>query len=136
MKPTDYAKAAGVAALVLILDVLIAIGVVYFYAVFVNPGHPRAYYATAGISVARWSTRIAGTALLFGAAWLWGSRSPSRNAYGFATALTVFYALLDGASVGFSGVFTASFAFTIGLKLIGSLTGALIAVRSRGGARV
>jgi hypothetical protein len=136
MKPTDYAKAAGVAALVLILDVLIAFGVVYLDAVFINPGHPRAYYATAGISLARWSTRIAGTALLFGAAWRCGSRSPNRNAYGFATALTVFYALLDAASVGFGGVFTASFAFTIGLKLVGALTGALVAARMRTGAMV
>jgi hypothetical protein len=131
MKPIDYAKALGVAALVLILDVLIAIGIVYLYAALVNPGHPRAYYTAVGISVARLSTRTVGTALLFGAAWLCGSRSPNRSAYGFAIALTVFYALLDGASAGFVGVFTASFAFTIGLKLIGSLFGAWIAVRSR-----
>ena len=133
MKPIDYAKAAGVAALVLILDVLIAFGVVYFYAVFFNPGHPRAYYATAGIPVARWSTRIVGTALLFGAAWLCGSRNPNRNAYWFALALTGFYALLDSASVGFVGMFTSSFALTIGLKVAGSLAGASVAVRSRRG---
>ncbi|MGH9715227.1 MAG: hypothetical protein ACRD4R_00630 [Candidatus Acidiferrales bacterium] len=131
MKPIDYAKAAGMAALVLILDLLIAFGVVYVYALFFNPGHPRAYYATAGIPVARWSTRTAGTALMFGAAWLCGSRNPNRNAYGFALALTGFYALLDSASGGFVGVFTLSFALTIGLKLAGSSAGAFAAVRNR-----
>jgi hypothetical protein len=131
MKGSDYAKALGVSAVVLILDVLIAVGVVYLYAIAVNPGHPRAYYATVGIPVARFSTRVVGTALLFGAAWLYGSRNSNRNAYGFAIALVVFYALLDGASVAFAGVFTAGFGLTIGLKLIGSLLGAWIAVRSR-----
>lgn len=126
----DYAKAAGVAAAVLIIDVLIAIGVVYVYAVFFNPGHPRAYYATAGVPIARWSTRIAGTALIFGAAWLCGVRNRERNAFAFAVALTAFYALLDSASVEFAGTFTASFALTIGLKLAGSLAGAAMAVRS------
>jgi hypothetical protein len=131
MKPIDDAKALGIAAAVLIVDVLIAICVVYFYAAVVNPGRPRTYYETAGIGVARLSTRIAGTALLFAAAWLFARRRPERNAYMFAIALTVFYALLDGASVGFRGVFIASFAFTIGLKLAGSLAGALVATRSQ-----
>jgi hypothetical protein len=130
LKPIDYAKAAGIAAVVLVIDVLIAVGVVYLYSVLVEPGHPKAYYYTAGIPIARWSTRIAGTALLFGAAWLFGKRRPSRNAYIFAIILTASYALLDGASVGFVGVFTPSFALTIGIKLIGPLAGAVLAVRS------
>ena len=131
MKPIDYAKALGIAAALLIVDVLIAIGVVYLYSILVDPGHPRTYYETSGIVVARWSTRTAGTALLFAAAWLFAQRRPNRNAYMFAIAITLFYALLDGASVGFRDVFIASFAFTIGLKLAGSLAGALVATRSR-----
>ena len=132
MKPSDYAKAAGIAILVLTVDILIAIGVVYFYAAFLNPGHPKDYYTgAAGISVARWSTRIVGTALIFGTAWLCARRNANRNAYAFAITLTAFYALLDGVSVGFVGVFTGGFALTIGLKLIGALVGALLAVRAR-----
>ena len=131
MKTIDYAKAAGIAALVLIVDVLIAIGVVYLYAAFINPGHPRDYYAVVGISVARWSTRVAGTALLLGVAWICGRRNPNRNAYAFAAAITFFYALLDAASTLFQGVFTASFAFTIALKLAGAVFGAWAATRTR-----
>ena len=56
MKPIDYAKALGIAAALLIVDVLIAIGVVYLYSILVDPGHPRTYYETSGIVVARWST--------------------------------------------------------------------------------
>ena len=69
MKPVDYAKAAGLAALVLIVDVLVAYGVVFAWALWINPGHPRAYYASAGIPIALWSTRILGTALIFAVCW-------------------------------------------------------------------
>ena len=50
-----------------------------------NPGHPKDYYTgAAGISIARRSTRIVGTTLMFGTAWLCARRSPNRNAYAFA----------------------------------------------------
>jgi hypothetical protein len=129
VKPADFAKAAGIAALVLVVDVLIAVGVVFAWSIFVAPGHSRAYYQTAGIPVAQWSTRIAGTALIFGAAWLSAKRRPDRNAYLFAVALVVFYAILNGSSVGFQGVFTLGFALTILIKVIGSLAGAFVATR-------
>ena len=72
-----------------VIDVLIAVGVVFAWSIFVAPGHPKAYYQTAGIPIAQWSTRIAGTALIFGAAWLPAKRRPERNAYLFAVALVV-----------------------------------------------
>ena len=57
MKPIDFAKAAGIAALVLGIDVLFAIGVVFAWSILFEPGHPRAYYETQGIPIARWSRR-------------------------------------------------------------------------------
>jgi hypothetical protein len=131
MKPLDYAKALGLAVAVLAIDVAIAIGVVYLWSVLMEPGHPRAYYETAGIPIARLSTRIFGTALLFGAAWLFSRRAPRRNPYIFVAALLVFYALIDAASAGFVDVLTLSFGFTISLKLLGALAGAMLAVRDR-----
>jgi hypothetical protein len=136
VKPTDCAKAAGVALLVLVIDVLIAVGVVFAWSIFVAPGHSRAYYQTAGIPVAQWSTRIAGTALIFGAAWLSAKRQPERNAYLFAVVLAAFYAILDGASVGFQGVFGLGFGLTILIKVIGSLAGAFAALRTASTAAV
>jgi hypothetical protein len=131
MKPTDYAQAAGIGFAILIVDVLIAFGVVYFYAVAVNPGHPRAYYATAGIPIALWSTRVAGTALIFGASWLFGRRRPNRNAVAFALVIVIIYALLDAASGGFVDVLTARFALTIGLKVVGAVAGGLLGSPAR-----
>ena len=129
MKRADFAKAAGMATLVLVVDVLVAVAVVFAWSIFVEPGHSRAYYQTAGIPIAQWSTRIAGTALIFGAVWLSAKRRPDRDAYLFAVAMVVFYTILDGASVGFQGVFTLGFALTILLKIIGGLAGAFVATR-------
>ena len=130
----DFVKAFGVAILLLIIDVLIAFCVVYVYVSLTDPGHTQAYYVTTGVPIARWSTRIAGTALILGAAWFFGMRRPLRNAWMFAVTVTAFYALVDAASVHFAGVATISFGLTIGLKLAGGLAGAWLAVRTRSSA--
>ena len=54
MKPIDFAKAAGVAVAVLVLNVLIAILVVFVYSVLIDPGHPREYYDAAAPRIAPW----------------------------------------------------------------------------------
>lgn len=126
MKPIDFAKAAGIAAIVLAIDVLIAIGVVFVWGTTFEPGHPRSFYATAGVPIARWSTRIAGTALIFGAGWLFARRQPERNAVIFAATMVAFYALFDGASVAFQGFFTRGVAITMLLKLVAGVAGAFV----------
>jgi hypothetical protein len=125
MKAVDYAKAAGIAALVLIVDVLLAYGVVFAWAIWINPGHPRAYYASAGIPVALWSTRIFGTALIFAVCWWSARRNPQRNAVLFAVIVVIWYSLLDGASVAFEGFFMVGTAVTMLLKLAAGIAGAL-----------
>lgn len=127
----DFAKAAGLAAVVLVIDVLVAIAVVFAWGVLVEPGHPRAYYETAGVPIARWSTRVVGTALIFAAAWLFSARNPERNPILFGVALVALYAFFDGASVEFVGFFTASFALTMSLKLLAALAGAFVALRTK-----
>jgi hypothetical protein len=127
MKPVDYLKAAGLALLVLAIDVLIAFGVVYAWGRLLEPNHSQAFYETAAVPMARWSTRIAGTALMGGAAWLFARRRPQRNAYAFAAVVVFFYAFFDGASVAFVGFFTLSMALTLLLKLLAGLAGAYAA---------
>lgn len=129
MKPLDYLKAAGIAAVVLILDILLAVIVVYAWSIWFEPGHPRAYYESMGVPLARLSTRILGTALIMAACWLSARRRPQRNALTFAITVVVAYALLDGASVAFSGFFTVGFGITIMLKLLAGVAGALAATR-------
>jgi hypothetical protein len=131
MKPIDYAKAAGIAAVVLIVDVLVAVGVVFAWASFVAPGHPRAYYASAGLPIALLSTRIFGTALIFAACWWATRRDPQRNALWFAVILVVCYAVLDGASIAFQGFFVGGTVITMLLKLAAGIAGAQIAVITR-----
>ncbi|HTC50990.1 MAG TPA: hypothetical protein VK700_03565 [Steroidobacteraceae bacterium] len=130
MKPIDYAKAAGIATVVLILDILLAVAVVYAWSIFVVPGHSRTYYQTAGIPLALVSTRIAGTALVFGACWWSARRNPQRNALAFALAVVIGYGLLDGASAGFKGVLTLGFGITMLLKLVAGIAGARLAVNT------
>jgi hypothetical protein len=120
------------ALLVLALDVLIAIVVVYIYARLHHISSPQFYASTAAVSVALWSTRIAGTGLMFGTAWFFGRGKSQKAAYIASVVLFATYAVVDAASTGFQGVFNISFAFTMALKLCASLCGAAIATfRSR-----
>lgn len=130
MRALDLGKAAAVAAVVLAIDVLCAIGVVFAWGTFLEPGHSRAFYETAGVPIARWSTRVVGTALVFGACRLFSRRRPERNPILFALTLVAFYATFDGASVAFKGFFTLGIAFTMLLKLAGGVAGALVGARA------
>jgi hypothetical protein len=134
VRSIDIAKAAGIAAVVLTIDVLVAIAVVFAWGAVFAPGHSGAFYETAGVPIARWSTRIAGTALVFGAAWLFCRRRSEPNAILFAVTLIFFYAVFDGASVAFKGFFSFDVAVTMLLKLAGAVAGALVGVRARPGA--
>jgi hypothetical protein len=131
MKPVDIAKAAGTAAVVLSIDLLIAIAVVYAWSIFVAPGHSRTYYETAGVPLALVSTRIAGTALIFAACWWSARRNPRRNARAFALYLVICYGLFDVATGGFKGFLTVGFAITMLLKLVAGLAGAQLAGKFR-----
>lgn len=131
MKPIDYAKAAGVAIGLLVLNVLIAILVVTFYSYVIEPGHPREFYQAAALKIAPWCSHIAGTALFFAAGYLFARRRPERSGLLFATAFTVLYALIDSATVGFVGALSLEFALSMLAKLLASLAGAFLACRRR-----
>lgn len=129
MKPIEYLRAAGLAFVVLIIDVVLAVGVVYVWGTFAHPNQPQSFYESAGIPIARLSTRIVGSGLIFFAAWA-AARRPRRPAYTFALALVFFYALLDGASAGFENFFNLDTALSIALKLIAALAGAALGART------
>ena len=131
MTPRDYAKAAGVAIVLLVLNVLIAILVVFGYSILIEPGHPREFYDAAALRIVPWCSHTVGTALFFGAGYLFARRRPGRNGLLFATAFTVLYAVVDAAAVGFVGVVEVRFALSMLAKLLAALLGAFLATRAR-----
>ena len=129
MKPSEVAKAFGTAVAILVLNVLIAIVAVVVYSVFIEPGHSREFYDAAALRIAPWCSHIAGTALFFGAGYVFGRHRPARRGLVFAAAVTFFYAIVDSASVGFAGFFATEFALSIAAKLAASLAGTALAAR-------
>jgi hypothetical protein len=129
MRPIDVAKAAGLGAVIFIIDVLIAFAAMYAWGMIFKPGETEAFYAQAAVPMARWSTRTVGTAMILGTAWFCARRRPQRNAYAFGALIVFFYAFFDGAIVLFAGFFTLGIAVTMALKLIGALAGAYLARR-------
>ena len=89
MKPIDVAKALGIAALVLVLDLCFAFGTVTVWAWFIEPGHPQAYVMAQAPRLSTFSTRLFGPLLLLGLVWLFSRRRPERNAFGFAACVFV-----------------------------------------------
>ena len=129
MQPIDFAKAAAVAFLLLVVNVVIAIVVVVAYSILIDPGHPREYYDAAALRIAPWCSHIFGTAIFFGAGFLFARLGPQRNAYLFAVAFTLLYAIIDSATVGFVGVVSVVFGLSMLAKLIAALVGAFLGTR-------
>ena len=135
MKPMEFVRAAGLAFVVLIIDVVLAVAVVYLWGKSQHAGHPEIFYQTGAIAIQRASTRILGSSLIFFAAWAAARKRAAPQAYLFAAALVLFYAFLDGASVAFEHFFNASMALTLALKLLAAFAGAKLAIHQRANAQ-
>ena len=131
MKAMEFVRAAGLAFVVLIVDVVLAVAVVYVWGKTQPHGHTEVFYQTAALSIQRWSTRVVGTGLIFFAAWAAARKRAPRQAYVFALALVFFYAFLDGASVAFERFFIPAMALSLALKLLAGLAGARLAIAQR-----
>ena len=129
MKPIDFAKAAGVALVILIINVIISILVVLFYSFFINPGHPRAYYDEAAKWIAPWCSYIGGTALFLIAGYYFARHNPARNPFLFALTFTLLYMIIDGATVKFKGIFNWQEGLAMLVKLLAALAGAYLATQ-------
>ncbi len=129
MKPIDFVKAVGVAIAVLAANIVIVILTVFGYSTLIEPGHPGEFYDSAALRIAPWCVHTAGTALFFGAGYLFARRRPQRNGFLFAATFSVLYAIIDGATVGFAGVFSVEFALSMLANLLAALAGAWLATR-------
>src|SRR3569833_197282 len=101
MKPIDFAKALGVGALVLVLDLALAVCTVTVRAWVISPGHSQAEINAAAPGLSTLSTRVFGPLLPLLFVWLFSRRRPGRTPLAFAAAAFVLYLLLDGATVAF-----------------------------------
>jgi hypothetical protein len=131
MKPIDFAKAAAIAVAVLVANFTMVILAVLAYSILIEPGHPREFYEAAALRIAPWCVHTAGTALFFGAGYLFTRRRPQRNGFQFAVTISILYAIIDAASVGFVGVLSVEFALSMLANLLAALAGAWVADRKR-----
>lgn len=132
MTTLDYAKALGVALLLMVLNVAASFGVMAVYGYLIDPGHGADYYEAAAQHIAPWSSVFAGALLFFGAAWLFGVRKPARPALTFALAFTIIYTLIDLSILvaGAIGALGYVVALSIAAKLAGAVLGARMARRA------
>jgi hypothetical protein len=135
MKPIDYLKAAGVALAVLTLTVAASFPMVFFYATFIEPGHPQAFYNEAAKWIAPWSSHVLGPILFFAFNHRLARRNAERNAMAFAAATIGMYVLIDfGMTLPFahaSAFLTPTVALSLAAKLTGALAGAWLGARER-----
>jgi hypothetical protein len=127
----EAAKAVGIAAGVLILNLAATTAAVFVYALAIAPGHPAAFYQAAALGIGAWSGPIGGAVLFFlAAAWV-GGRRRERNALAFMLKAWLAYVVLDiasGAAMGAGGgMLSWQMALSMALALLGALGGAVLA---------
>jgi hypothetical protein len=129
MKPADFAKALGVALLVMLLDFACAFGFVVAWVQLNQPDRPLGMMDARTIELSTLSTRIFGPLLFALLVWFFSRRRPDRNAWIFAACVFGFYALIDWSLVAFRGVLEPVALATMALKLAGAMAGAGLALR-------
>lgn len=122
----DFAKALGVALLLMALNVAVAFGAVAVFSFLIEPGHEPVFYDTAARTIAPLSIIFAG-AVLFFVGGLWFSwRRAGRNGFAFATAFAFIYAAIEIAiiaSVGWLPAISRLVAVSMFSKLATALLG-------------
>lgn len=134
MQGIDYLKAFGVALALMIANVAIAFGVMAIYGQLIAPGREAAFYQEAALSIAPWSSVVAGALLFFGAALLFGMRRPGRSATAFALTFTAIYVAIDLAIIAAVGGLGQQMAM-MGLSFATKFGAALLGARQASGAK-
>ena len=136
MKPSDFVIALGVAVAVLVITLAASFPMVAFYAYFIEPGHPQAFYSEAAQWIAPWSSHVLGPLAFFGLNYWLAKRNPRRNAMLFAAVTIGLYVIVDFGSLPLMGydiraAITATSIASLGAKVVGALLGARLGARRR-----
>ena len=135
MKPIDYAKAAGLAVLVLAANLLITVAVVFSYSQAFARGRSPEFYNELALRIATWSAPAGGALLMFAVGYLFGRRRPERNAIAFALTVFLIYVVIDlasGLAMGpVADMLTPKVLASLTVTGLGGLAGAMLAARRR-----
>lgn len=134
MKAIDVLKALGVSVATLAVTLLASFPMVAFYAYFIEPGQPQEFSNEAAQWIAPWSSHILGPIVFFALNFWLARRSPDRNAYLFAAATVVWYAVIELSTFPMMGLpigaaFTLSVALSFAAKVCGAFLGADLGAR-------
>jgi hypothetical protein len=134
MKPIDFAKALGLGALVMALNLALLFGLGFFHDTVLEPGRTPAYYMTVYPKIGAVSAPTGAIAMLFLVGWRLAGRRPGRNPYGFALAVYAAYFAIDvglGLAMGPVGnLLVPPFFIALSGGLVASLAGAALAART------
>jgi len=125
MNLSDALKAVGIALALMALNVAVAFGAVAFYSFVIEPGHDAAFYQAAALTIAPWSSVIAGAGLFFAAMYWLAWRRSGRNGYMFAGAVAAIYTAVDLSIVATEGM-PALLAPVVALSVAAKFTAALL----------
>jgi hypothetical protein len=136
MKPLDFAKALGLGALLLALNLALLFALGVFHDTVLEPGRTPAYNQSVYPKIGAVSAPIAAIVLLFLVGWRIAGRRPGRNPYAFAPAVYGAYVAIDvGLGLGASppsNLLAPPFLISLAGGAAASLAGAFLS--RRGGA--
>jgi len=125
---------AGYALAVMVLNVAISFAIVFFYATFIEPGHPEAFYLAFATRTAPISSVVAGVPLMFIAGMLIARRRERRAALIAAGATALIYIAVDSAIMIAAGATPDAWTWELisyPTKLLAAIGGAAFGSRNR-----
>jgi hypothetical protein len=81
------------------------------------------------LKIVPWIVHIASPILFLVAGYLFARRRPDRNGLLFATTFAVVYAIVDGAMMGYPGILSAEFLWSMLANLAAGMIGAVVGGR-------
>lgn len=108
----------------LVVNVIVSIGVVWVYSVFIEPGHDMAFYEAFAQNAAPVSSVIAGMPIMFAAAWI-AARACAPRGFAAGVGVAVTYLVIDTAAIVATGAL-GSLGMLVAISYVTKLTAAAL----------